>query len=337
MPGLVSHQTYTWAVFYFILSTALLYLLLTSSTNRPETVKKREERVLVLGGSSGIGKEIAIRYAKRGARICVVARREDGLEELKQRCLKILARRPARSVKGKEGEEREVLPEEEVLVMTGDIASVEDMVRVRKAVHDAWGGLDTLVLSAGISSLQPLMVNAGVEDRSKDDASANGLAHLQEVVRKVSEVNYVASALVAATFFPMLERTSKQGAVMLISSVGALVPAPTRTLYGSSKAASLLLYQALAIEHPSLAFSLICPGTVNTSFRSSAPDGDDKRDVEESKLEPDEVAERAVQAVDSGERMVIMPFKYSLAYLLYVFGGRKFIEAQAVKKYGWTR
>ncbi|KZP00680.1 NAD(P)-binding protein [Calocera viscosa TUFC12733] len=338
MAGLISHQFYTGAVMYFVLSTALLYLLFTAGENRPNEVKKREERVLVLGGSSGIGKAIAIHYAKRGAKICIVARREEGMEEVKQRCLRLLAKRAPRSVKGKEKEETEIEQEgKDVLVMTGDIASVEDMVRVRKAVNDAWGGLDTLVLSAGISSLQPLMYNAGWEKGNTDDPTEQGLAHLQEIVRKVSEVNYVASALVAATFFPMLERTSKQGAVMLISSAAALIPAPTRTLYGSSKAASLALYQALAIEHPSLRFSLICPGTVNTSFRSSAPDGDDKREVEESKLEPDVVAERAVQAVDSGERMVVMPFKFSLGHWLYILGGRKWIEREAAKKYNWTR
>ena len=39
---------------------------------------------------------------------------------------------------------------------------------------------------------------------------------------------------------------------MLVSSAAAIIPAPTRSLYCASKAASLILYQSLAIEHPKI-------------------------------------------------------------------------------------
>ncbi|EJU00874.1 NADP-binding protein [Dacryopinax primogenitus] len=336
----ITPQFYTSAVLYFVLSTALLYLLMSSDVKRGKRVGKRGERVLVLGGGSGIGRSIALLYAKRGARVCIVARSEAGLEEVKGQCLSLLPKRGAGEKTGttesRSGSGSGSGAGPEVISLVGDIASVDDLVRVRQAVQDAWGGLDTLVLSAGISSLKSLMHNAGVQG-SNEDASSEGLAHLQEIVRNVSEINYVAAALVAGTFFPMLERTSKLGAVMLISSSGALIPAPTRTIYGSTKAGALMLYQALAIEHPALHFSLICPGTVNTNFRASAPDEDDKPELEEKKLEPEEVAQRAIEAVDSGERLVIMPFRHKLGHILYNFGARRLIENQAAKKYRWTK
>ena len=44
------------------------------------------ERVLILGASSGIGKEIALNYARRGARLCIVARRKEVLASVLQEC-----------------------------------------------------------------------------------------------------------------------------------------------------------------------------------------------------------------------------------------------------------
>ena len=69
-----------------------------------------------------------------------------------------------------------------------------------------------------------------------------------------------------------MEKTSDSPAILLISSLGAAIPAPTRAIYGSTKAGALALYQALAIEHPSIAFSYILPSTVQGLFRASAVD-----------------------------------------------------------------
>src|SRR5436190_13153897 len=79
---------------------------------------------------------------------------------------------------------------------------------------------------------------------------------------------------------PFLINTSSSPSILLLSSVGAVIPAPTRTLYGSTKAASLLLYQALSIEHPSISFTFVLPGTIEGNFRASAVDGGPIRENE---------------------------------------------------------
>ncbi|KAF9037836.1 hypothetical protein BDZ89DRAFT_1010939, partial [Hymenopellis radicata] len=81
--------------------------------------------------------------------------------------------------------------------------------------------------------------------------------------------------VVAVTFIPLLTRSSASPSILLVSSLGAVIPCPTRPVYGSIKAAStsLVLYQALFIKHPSLV-SFPPPCGVEGSFWSSAGDVD---------------------------------------------------------------
>ncbi len=64
-----------------------------------------------------------------------------------------------------------------------------------------------------------------------------------------------------------MTRTSASPSILLVSSLAALVPAPTRGLYAATKASSLLLYQALSIEHPRIAFTF----TDSSHYRGRLP------------------------------------------------------------------
>lgn len=136
----------------------------------------------------------------------------------------------------------------------------------------------------------------------------------------------------------MLTRTSKSPSILLVSSVAALIPAPTRALYASTKASSLLLYQALAIEHRNIAFTFILPATIEGNFRASAVDAGPVREADPNKhgLKTSYVAARCVAAVDSGVRgNVVLPYiPYGLAHHLYYIWP-SFIESRAAKKYNF--
>ena len=79
-----------------------------------------------------------------------------------------------------------------------------------------------------------------------------------------------------------------------------MAPAPTRTLYAATKAASLLLYQALSIEHSKIAFTYILPSTVEGDFRAGAVDGGEVREEDPSKhgLKREAVAKRWTPLLD---------------------------------------
>jgi hypothetical protein len=50
-----------------------------------------------------------------------------------------------------------------------------------------------------------------------------------------------------------------------------------------------MLFRALAIEHPSISFNFICPGTIEGNFRASAVDGGDVREVLDDALKSEDV------------------------------------------------
>lgn len=116
------------------------------------------------------------------------------------------------------------------------------------------------------------------------------------------------------------------------------MPAPTRALYASTKAASLLLYQALAIEHRSIAFSFIIPATIEGNFRASAVDSGPVREADPNKhgLKIDYVAARCIDAVDRKVRgNVILPYiPYAFGHHLYYIWP-SYVERQAAKKYNF--
>lgn len=135
----------------------------------------------------------------------------------------------------------------------------------------------------------------------------------------------------------MLERTSASPSLLLVSSAAAIIPAPTRALYASSKAASLLLYQALAIEHRRIAFSFVLPSTIEGNFRASAVDAGPVREADPNKhgLKTEYVAMRCIHAVDRRTTgTIVIPWSYTIGWALYYLWPA-LIENLAMKKYNF--
>jgi hypothetical protein len=86
---------------------------------RPKLVTPEAERVLVLGASSGIGRVISHRYAERGARVCVVARRSAELEVVRFEC-ESMAHVP-----------------DSVFSICADFTLAEDLVSIRERISES--------------------------------------------------------------------------------------------------------------------------------------------------------------------------------------------------------
>ncbi|KAF6829538.1 short-chain dehydrogenase reductase sdr [Colletotrichum musicola] len=304
---------------YLRLALAALALLLaqqklaSQSRRRDKRLAHSEERVLVIGASSGVGRAVAKRYAARGARVCVVARREADIRTLADEC------------------------GDRCIWHVADFCNVDDLVALRARLEKEWNGVDTLHVCAGVSALQPVMALTGTED-AREDAGAEGIRRAVEIAGRAVKGNFDGPLTTALTFIPMLKRTSRSPSILLVSSVAAVIPAPTRALYASTKASSLLLFQSLAIEHPSIAFTFVLPATIEGNFRASAVDAGPVREDDPNKhgLKIGHVAGRCVDAVDAGETgNVILPkFPYALAQILYQLWP-SFIEGRARRKYNY--
>lgn len=308
-----------WATPTLLIPAATLYFawryVSPISPERQKCIRPIDERVVIIGASSGLGRVVAKRYAARGANICIVARRAEQLSELAKEC------------------------GEKCFWVAADFSDAGDMVRVRGELLTKWGGLDTLYVCAGVSAVQPVMSLAGVKPGETDDADEAGIRHATDITARATQGNVYGPLVAALTFIPMLLRTSVSPSILLISSVAAVIPAPTRALYGATKASSLLLFQSLAIEHPKIAFTFVLPATIQGNFRASAVDADEttrEAGPNQRGLQLDYVADRCVGAVDQQVRgsVVIPKFPYAIAHHLYYIWP-SLIEKQARKKYNF--
>ncbi|KAF7304099.1 hypothetical protein MIND_00641400 [Mycena indigotica] len=286
---------------------------------RSRRLPRSTERVLIIGASSGIGRTLAVEYARLGVHgVCVVGRRVEMLEEVVEEC---------------KSHAHSSLKKTEVLALAGDFAEVGDMVRVRNELQSRWGGIDTVVVAAGVSALRPLL------DIVKDKPGDDGIQHLVDVSARATRGNFVGPLVAAATFIPLLESSSPHPSILLVNSLASAIPAPTRALYASTKAASLHLYQALAIEHPKIAFTQFLPSTVEGDFRASAVDGGaaNVREADPNKhgLKRIPVARRCIQAIEHREKHVFMPWSMGPSHLIFWLWPA-FVEWRASVKYRFT-
>ncbi len=157
------------------------------------------KRVLITGGSAGIGKAIAHRLAKAGAKTMIAARDVEKLE---------LTR------------EEFALEGLEVITYSADIADPAQCATLIETIIAEHGGLDILVNNAGRSIRRSIELSY---DRMHD-------------LERLMRLNYLAAVQLAMGFLPgMSER--RAGHIINVSSIGVLTTAPRFSAYVASKAA----------------------------------------------------------------------------------------------------
>jgi NAD(P)-dependent dehydrogenase (short-subunit alcohol dehydrogenase family) len=182
---------------------------------------------LVTGASRGIGLAIAQRLVEEGARVCVTARNSEALDEA------VTALGGADHAIGIAGK-------------ADDPEHREDAVR---RTVEAFGSLDLLVNNAGINPVAGPLIDFDI-----------GAA------RKTVEVNALgALAWTQAAYRGWMKEHG--GAVVNISSVSGVKPAPMIGMYGASKAMLISLTETLAVElGPTIRVNAVAPAIVKTAF-----------------------------------------------------------------------
>src|SRR5438045_9041072 len=91
------------------------------------TEQLRSKRVLVTGASAGLGAQLALAFAAKGATVIIVARRRQRLHTL------------CRRIKSSGGNGH---------VIAADLSCARDILRVSKEVKTRFGGVDVLLNNA---------------------------------------------------------------------------------------------------------------------------------------------------------------------------------------------
>jgi len=194
-----------------------------------------EGRVAVVTGASrGIGLGIAARLVAEGAKVCITARKQAALDEAVQ------------TLGGPE----------HAIAVAGSSDDVEHQIDAIKQAMQAFGGIDLLVNNTGINPAYGPMIDLDLD-----------------AARKIFEVN----CLAALSWVQQAHRAwmgEHGGAVVNVSSVAGLKPAPGIGFYGASKAMLAHITQELAVElGPGVRVNAVAPAVVKTKFATALYEG----------------------------------------------------------------
>jgi gluconate 5-dehydrogenase len=183
---------------------------------------------LVAGGGTGIGRAVAERFAREGARVALFGRRPEPLREV------------AGAIERAGGA---------ALAIAGEAGVERDVARLVAAARAEWGGVDVMVNSAAVRLQSPLT-----------EISA---ADFAEVLRINLVGAFVLTKLVAG---PMRERGG--GSIVHVGSALGVAAAPFFAPYVASKGGLDALARAAAVELVAhgIRVNVVAPGTIDTAI-----------------------------------------------------------------------
>lgn len=213
----------------------------------PAPIMQNQQRLagrlaLVTGATRGIGRAVALAYAREGAHLILVGRTAGALEEVDDQVRDIGA---------------------SATLLTLDLKAHDKIDALGPTIYQRWGKLDILVGNAGI--LGPL----------------SPVGHITaDAWNEVLEVNLTANWRLIRTLDPLL-RLSEAGRAIFVSSGVARSPRAYWGPYAVSKAGLEALVRVYAdeVENTAVRANLVNPGATRTGMRAKAFPGEDAASV----------------------------------------------------------
>ena len=190
--------------------------------------------VVLMGASSGIGRETALRFARRGAKVVVSARGEEGLDSLVE------------EIRREGGE---------AMAMVADTSDFGQVKAVAARAEEEYGRLDTWVHLAAVGLF------ATFEQTTPEE------------FKRVIDANLMGQAYGAMAALPHIKREGG-GALIHVSSMGAKRSIPLQSAYCASKHGIDGFLESLRVElrREKLPISVtqVMPATINTPLFDKA-------------------------------------------------------------------
>ena len=188
-------------------------------------------KVVVTGGANGIGKTIALGFAKRGSDVAIVDIHGDEAEAAAAE-LRALG--------------------SNAFAITADVSVLEQCGMVFDTVMKKFGRVDVLVNDAGVSAL------SDVEHIPEKD------------IRWVYETNVYSHWFMMQKFLPQMRAQKTHCQIINVCSIAGLISMNGAPAYFSSKHAAVALsecvYKQMRAENADIDVSVFCPGYVKTEM-----------------------------------------------------------------------
>ena len=244
-------------------------------------------RIAITGGSAGLGLVIAKWFAAQGARVAIIGRDQDKLDEA------------AKAINGFGNE---------CLSIAADITRSDDVDRLFDTIRDSWHGLDMLVNNAGRSSRGTIAETS------------------PEVFRELWELNFLAALRCTQAALPMLIESQGHvvniGSLGAKSASKFLGAYPTSKFPLAALSQQLRLEHASDGLH----VLLVCPGPITRDDAGSRyTDQAESLPAEASRpgggvkvktIDPEWLAGRIARACERRQAELIVPGKARLLFAI---------------------
>jgi NAD(P)-dependent dehydrogenase (short-subunit alcohol dehydrogenase family) len=192
------------------------------------------KRVLISGGTSGIGLATAQRFLEENARVFVAGRDPDKVDQAVT----------------------DLAPLGEISGLSCDVSREADVAALVRAAEDALGGIDVLINNAGTSRRDPFL-----------DITPE---HWDRII----EINLRGMFLLAQAVSRQMVAQSIRGVILNMASTNALGGEADLAHYNASKGGVLLLTKTMAVELGShgIRVNALCPGYIRTPLTSALED-----------------------------------------------------------------
>lgn len=186
---------------------------------------------LITGSSRGIGKSIAQQMAAHGAKVVISSRKAPACEEV------------ADAINAEHGEGT-------AIAVAASISSKEDLQGLVRTTNEQLGEVDILVCNAASNPYYGPM--EGIADEQFEKILSNNVISNHWLIQQVA---------------PGM-RNRKEGAIIIVSSIGGMIGSTTIGAYNISKAADFQLARNLAAEFgvDNVRVNCIAPGLIKTDF-----------------------------------------------------------------------
>lgn len=230
-----------------------------------ETTSLRGKRVLVTGGTTGIGRATVAFLVEQGARVVTFGRHEPELED----CM---------------AHAREVDPTAQIHGLTADVSTREGVATVFAAVDAHLGGLDILVNNAGLAA-------GGAQDMPDDEW------------RLAAETNFLGYIACAREAIHRM-RTVGAGHIVFVGSISAEFQGKGSSVYAATKAGIETYAKTLRKEvmEDKIKVTLVEPGSVGADMQKKSPEEQRAAIAKNEMLYAEELADTIIFALTRSVR-----------------------------------
>lgn len=227
------------------------------------------KKVLITGAASGLGRALALRFAREGADICIADINMGGAAETLNMVEKA----------GGKGWIYEL-----------DVRSEANWNALRDEVLKHWNGIDVVINNAGVAT--------------GDRIDAGDWAWWDWII----DINLKGVALGCRTFTPLMKQQGS-GSFINVASLAGLLKAPSMSSYNATKAAVVAISETMHFELMpyGIGVTALCPGFFRTNLNHGmkTSDPDMLKFVDKvfaaSALDADDIADAAYKAMLSNK------------------------------------